>query len=50
LDNTPPKADLTIDMVANGDYISNPAAVTTYPMAICGKMKSGVFIVEMFKA
>jgi len=50
LDNTPPKADLTIDMVANGDYISNPAAVTTSPMAICGKMKSGVFIVGRFKA
>jgi len=49
LDNTPPKADLTIDMVANGDYISNQA-VTTSPMAICGKMKSGVFIVGRFKA
>jgi len=49
LDNTPPKAELTIDMVADGDYIGNPA-VTTSPMAICGKMKSGVFILGRFKA
>ncbi|MEM4309524.1 MAG: helix-hairpin-helix domain-containing protein [Candidatus Nitrosocaldus sp.] len=50
LDNTRPEAELTIDMIANSDYISNPAATPTSPMAICGKMKSGVYIIGRFKA
>ncbi len=50
LDNTKPKAELTIDMIANSDYISNPVATPTSPMAICGKMKAGVYIIGRFSA
>ncbi len=49
LDNTRPKPDLTIDIIADGAFISNPS-IPTSPIAICDKMKTGVYIIGMFKA
>jgi hypothetical protein len=48
IDNTPMKAELTIDLVSDEDFIDKQGAVTTSPMGECGTNTVGKYIIGRF--
>ncbi len=49
LDNTPPTAQIEIDLLSDSDFIANPT-VTTTPAGECGDFAVGKYIIGRFKA